>query len=157
MPDTLALEFDCDPARLERDMIYHYLSQQSYWAAGLPRDVFERSLAGSLCFGVYVAGKQVGFARMITDQATFAYLADVFVLPEWRGHGISKALLAHILAHPGLQGLRRMLLATADAHGLYAQYGFTALSRPERMMERLDQQVYQRLAGRADTPACTQG
>lgn len=144
MSDTLALEFDCDPARLERDMIYHYLSQQSYWAAGLPRDVFERSLAGSLCFGVYVAGKQVGFARMITDQATFAYLADVFVLPDWRGRGISKALLAHILAHPGLQGLRRMLLATADAHGLYAQYGFTALSGPERMMERLDQQVYQR-------------
>ncbi len=144
MSDTLALEFDCDPARLERDMIYAYLSGESYWAAGLPRDVFERSLAGSLCFGVYVAGKQVGFARMITDQATFAYLADVFVLPDWRGRGISKALLAHILAHPGLQGLRRMLLATADAHGLYAQYGFTALSRPERMMERLDQQVYQR-------------
>ena len=94
---------------------------------------------------------------MITDQATFAYLADVFVLPDWRGRGISKALLAYILAHPGLQGLRRMLLATADAHGLYAQYGFTALSRPERMMERLDQQVYQRLAGRADTPACIQG
>ena len=157
MSDTLALEFDCDPARLERDMIYAYLSGESYWAAGLPRDVFERSLAGSLCFGVYVAGKQVGFARMITDQATFAYLADVFVLPDWRGRGISKALLEHILAHPGLQGLRRMLLATADAHGLYAQYGFTALSRPERMMERLDQQVYQRLAGRADTPACIQG
>ena len=157
MSDTLALEFDCDPARLERDMIYAYLSGESYWAAGLPRDVFERSLAGSLCFGVYVAGKQVGFARMITDQATFAYLADVFVLPDWRGRGISKALLAYILAHPGLQGLRRMLLATADAHGLYAQYGFTALSRPERMMERLDQQVYQRLAGRADTPACIQG
>ena len=157
MSDTLALEFDCDPARLERDMIYAYLSGESYWAAGLPRDVFERSLAGSLCFGVYVAGKQVGFARMITDQATFAYLADVFVLPDWRGRGISKALLAHILAHPGLQGLRRMLLATADAHGLYAQFGFTALSRPERMMERLDQQVYQRLAGRADTPACIQG
>ncbi|MBA4708329.1 GNAT family N-acetyltransferase [Aquitalea aquatica] len=157
MSDTLALEFDCDLARLERDMIYAYLSGESYWAAGLPRDVFERSLAGSLCFGVYVAGKQVGFARMITDQATFAYLADVFVLPDWRGSGISKALLEHILAHPGLQGLRRMLLATADAHGLYAQYGFTALSRPERMMERLDQQVYQRLAGGVDTPACTQG
>lgn len=157
MSDTLALEFDCDPARLERDMIYAYLSGESYWAAGLPRDVFERSLAGSLCFGVYVAGKQVGFARMITDQATFAYLADVFVLPDWRGRGISKALLAHIVDHPGLQGLRRMLLATADAHGLYAQFGFTALSSPQRMMERLDQQVYQRLAGGVDTPACTQG
>lgn len=157
MSDTLALEFDCDPARLERDMIYHYLSQQSYWAAGLPRAVFERSLAGSLCFGVYVAGKQVGFARMITDQATFAYLADVFVLPDWRGRGISKALLAHITAYPVLQNLRRMLLATADAHGLYAQFGFTALSRPAYMMERLDQQVYQRLAATVSTPDCTQG
>ncbi|PXX46257.1 GNAT family N-acetyltransferase [Aquitalea magnusonii] len=157
MSDTLALEFDCDLARLERDMIHHYLSQQSYWAAGLPRDVFERSLAGSLCFGVYVAGKQVGFARMITDQATFAYLADVFVLPDWRGRGISKALLAHIIAYPALQNLRRMLLATADAHGLYAQFGFTALSRPEYMMERLEQQVYQRLAAAVATPGGTQG
>lgn len=146
---ALQLEFDTDPARLERDMIHGYLSRESYWAAGLPREVFERSLAGSLCFGVYVADRQVGFARMITDQATFAYLADVFVLPDWRGRGISKALLAYIMAYPALQNLRRMLLATADAHGLYAQYGFSALSRPERMMEKLEQQVYQRLAGQA--------
>ncbi|MBV8679499.1 MAG: GNAT family N-acetyltransferase [Aquitalea sp.] len=150
---TAPLEFDTDPARLDRDMIHDYLRRDSYWAAGLPREVFERSLAGSLCFGAYVTGKQVGFARMITDQATFAYLADVFVLPDWRGHGISKAMMAYIMAHPGLQNLRRMLLATADAHGLYAQYGFTALSRPERMMERLDQQVYQRLAGQNEPPA----
>ena len=146
MQTDLTLAFDCDPARLDRDMIYAYLSGESYWAAGLPRAIFERSLAGSLCFGVYVAGQQVGFARVITDQATVAYLADVFVLPDWRGRGISKALLAYIMAYPGLQGLRRMLLATADAHGLYAQYGFTPLSKPERMMEKLDQQVYQRLS-----------
>ena len=146
MPLPPHLEFDCDPVRLDRDMVHHYLSQESYWAAGLPRDIFERSLAGSLCFAAYVNGQQVAFARMITDQATFAYLADVFVLPDWRGHGISKALMAFIMAHPGLQNLRRMLLATADAHGLYAQYGFTPLSNPERMMEKLDSQVYQRLA-----------
>ena len=146
MPQSLPLEFDCDPARLDRDMIHHYLSQQSYWAAGLPRDIFERSLASSLCFGAYADGQQVAFARMITDQATFAYLADVFVLPQWRGQGISKALMAFIMAYPGLQNLRRMMLATADAHGLYAQYGFTALSSPQRMMEKLDQQVYQRLS-----------
>ncbi|NWK77795.1 GNAT family N-acetyltransferase [Aquitalea sp. LB_tupeE] len=153
MPQSLPLEFDCDPARLDRDMIYHYLSQQSYWAAGLPRDIFERSLAGSLCFGAYVDGQQVAFARMITDQATFAYLADVFVLPLWRGQGVSKALMAFIMAYPGLQNLRRMMLATADAHGLYAQYGFGALSSPERMMEKLDQQVYQRLAAATDSRA----
>jgi len=157
MQTALTLEFDCDPARLDRDMIHAYLSGESYWAAGLPRDIFERSLAGSLCFGVYVAGQQVGFARMITDQATFAYLADVFVLPAWRGRGISKALMAHVMAHPGLQQLRRMLLATADAHGLYAQYGFTPLSSPGRMMEKLDQQLYQRLAADAADPAVQQG
>lgn len=157
MQMALPLEFDCDPARLERDMIYAYLSGESYWAAALPRDIFERSLDGSLCFGVYVAGQQVAFARMITDQATFAYLADVFVLPDWRGRGISKALMAHIMAYPGLQNLRRMMLATADAHGLYAQYGFTPLAHPERMMEKSDQQVYQRLAANAGHPAAAQG
>lgn len=157
MQMVLPLEFDCDPARLDRDMIHAYLNGASYWAAGLPRDIFERSLDGSLCFGVYVAGQQVAFARMITDQATVAYLADVFVLPDWRGRGISKALMAHIMAYPGLQNLRRMLLATADAHGLYAQYGFTPLAHPERMMEKSDQQVYQRLAANAGHPAAAQG
>nr|WP_199068479.1 GNAT family N-acetyltransferase [Chromobacterium sp. ASV5] len=139
---------DADPARLDRETIYRYLSEESYWAAGLPREVFERSLSHSLCFGAYAAdGAQIGFARVISDQATFAYLADVFVLPAWRGQGVSKQLLAAVLAHPALQNLRRMLLATADAHGLYAQFGFGGLSRPERLMERLESGVYQRLRG----------
>ncbi|PRP72652.1 GNAT family N-acetyltransferase [Chromobacterium amazonense] len=143
----MAVQIDCDPRRLDRERIYRYLSQQSYWARGLPRDIFERSLAHSLCFGAYdEAGSQVGFGRVVTDRATFAYLADILVLDGWRGQGIGKQIVAAMLAHPELQNLRRMMLATADAHGLYAQYGFTPLSRPERLMERLEQEVYQRLA-----------
>ncbi|WP_440030133.1 GNAT family N-acetyltransferase [Chromobacterium amazonense] len=143
----MAVQIDCDPQRLDRERIYRYLSQQSYWARGLPRDIFERSLEHSLCFGAYdEAGSQVGFGRVVTDRATFAYLADILVLDGWRGQGIGKQIVAAMLAHPELQNLRRMMLATADAHGLYAQYGFTPLSRPERLMERLEQEVYQRLA-----------
>ncbi|WP_293760697.1 GNAT family N-acetyltransferase [uncultured Aquitalea sp.] len=144
MPQSL--EFDTDIARLDREMVFRYLSEESYWARGIPRDIFERSLAGSLCFGVYRDGKQVAFARMITDKATFAYLADVFVRPDARGQGVSKALMAFIGQHPDLQHLRRMMLATADAHELYRQFGFTALSKPERLMEKLDQDIYRKLA-----------
>ncbi|WP_434631912.1 GNAT family N-acetyltransferase [Chromobacterium sp. CV08] len=144
----MAVEIDADPRRLDRERIYRYLSRESYWGRGVPREVFERSLAHSLCFGAYADdGQQIGFARAITDQATFAYLADVFVLDGWRGQGVGKRLVEAALAHPALRDLRRMVLATADAHGLYAQYGFTALNRPERMMEKLDQDVYLRLAG----------
>ncbi|OHX12276.1 GNAT family N-acetyltransferase [Chromobacterium sphagni] len=143
----MALEVDTRPERLDRDMVYRYLSQESYWARGLPREVFERSLANALCFGGYAEdGSQIAFARVITDRATFAYLADVFVLAAWQGRGMGKQLLRTILAHPDLQDLRRMMLATADAHGLYAPFGFNELSKPERLMERLDQDVYQRLA-----------
>ncbi|MBV8048194.1 MAG: GNAT family N-acetyltransferase [Paludibacterium sp.] len=142
----MAIIFDTRPERLDRDAIYRYLSQESYWARGLPRAVFDRSLAGSLCFGGYdETGALVAFARVITDRATFGYLADVFVLPGWRGQGISKALMRYILDYPELQNLRRFMLATADAHGLYAGYGFTPLSKPERLMERLDQDVYRRM------------
>ncbi|UTH76009.1 GNAT family N-acetyltransferase [Chromobacterium sp. IIBBL 290-4] len=141
---------DSDPARLERDRIYQYLSQQSYWAKGLPREIFDRSVEHSLCFGAYGEdGRQLGFGRVVTDCATFAYLADIFVWDEYQGHGIGKQLVAGMLAHPKLRDLRRMMLATADAHGLYAQYGFAALSKPERLMERLEQGVYQRLAEEA--------
>lgn len=150
----MTLHIDTDPARLDRERIYRYLSEQSYWARQLPRDIFERSLAHSLCFGAYAAdGEQIGFARVITDYATFGYLADVFVVEAWRDQGVSKQLMAAIDAHPGLQNLRRMLLATVDAHGLYAQFGFGALSRPERLMERLDAEVYQRLAADAGNVA----
>lgn len=143
----MTLHIDTDPARLDRERVYRYLSEQSYWARQLPRDIFERSLDHSLCFGAYAAdGEQIGFARVITDYATFAYLADVFVVEAWRGQGVSKQLMAAIDSHPGLQNLRRMLLATADAHGLYAQFGFSPLSRPEWMMEKRDADIYQRLA-----------
>ncbi len=129
----------------------HAFLTQTYWAQGIPFDVVERAVRHSLCVGVAAEGKQVAFARAITDQATFAYLADVYVLPEHRGRGLSRAMLAALFAQPGLQGLRRFMLATRDAHALYAGYGFTPLARPERMMERHDPQVYQRLAAsRAD-------
>lgn len=128
-----------DPARLDVEVIHGYLNA-SYWAAGIPRAIVERSIAGSLCFGVYAGSAQVGFARVITDRATFAYLADVFVLDGYRGLGLAKWLMSVIMAHPDLQGIRRFLLVTRDAHGLYEQYGFTTVESPRRYMElaRLD-------------------
>ena len=132
-----------DPARLDLDAIYRYLSAESYWAKGLPRTTLERSVAGSLCFAVYYREAElVGFARVVTDRATFAWLADVFVLPAHRGRGLSKRLMETILAHPDLQGLRRIMLATWDAHGLYRQFGFAPPARPDRLMERYRPDVY---------------
>jgi GNAT superfamily N-acetyltransferase len=127
-------DISTDPSRLQLDAIHAYLAR-SDWSPGVPRAVVARAAANSLCFGVYQADAQVGFARVVTDKATFAYLADVYVLEEHRGRGLSKRLVATILAHPELQGLRRFLLATADAHGLYAQFGFKVVTAPERMME----------------------
>lgn len=122
-------------------MIWQFLSN-TYWSKDIPRAIVERSIDNSLCFGLYLNKQQIGFARMITDQATFAYLADVFILPEWRGKGLSKWLMEAIIAHPGLQGLRRMLLATLDAHSLYTQFGFTAVPNPERFMQRSAPHTY---------------
>ena len=127
-------DISTDPSRLQLDTIHAYLTR-SYWSPGVPKDVVARGIANSLCFGIYQGEAQLGFARVITDKASFAYLADVYVLEEHRGQGLSKRLLEQILAHPDLQGLRRVLLATADAHGLYAQFGFKALAAPDRMME----------------------
>ena len=124
-----------DPKLLDRALIHRYLSEHSYWAKGIPVETVERSLAHSLCFGVYRGGRQVGFARAVTDSATFAWLADVFIVPEQRGHGLGKKLIAAVVAHPQLQGLRRFLLGTADAHGLYAQFGFGPIKHVERFME----------------------
>ncbi len=125
-------------------MLYQFLSQEAYWSKGLPRDVFDRSIENSICFGAYREnGEQVAFARVITDKATFAYLGDVFVTPTHRGKGLSKQLMRVIDAHPDLQGLRRFMLATADAHDLYKQFGFTPLSTPDRMMERHNKAAYQ--------------
>ena len=116
-----------DPARLQMDAIYQFLSQESYWATGIARSIVERAVQGSLCFGIYQGDRQAAFARVITDRATFAYLCDLFVLPEFRGQGLGEWLVESILAHPELQGLRRWLLFTRDAHGLYARFGFTEL------------------------------
>jgi GNAT superfamily N-acetyltransferase len=134
-----------DPARLDVALIQRWLSQSSYWAKGVPREVVERSIANSLNFGLYHATDgQVGFARVITDRATFAYLADVFVLDAHRGKGLSKMLMQAIIAHRELQGLRRWLLATRDAHTLYERFGFSLPKVPGRLMERLDPDVYAR-------------
>lgn len=132
---------DTNPSRLDLGVIHGFLAA-SYWAAGIPRETVARSIEGSLCFGVYDGSAQVGFARVISDFATFAYLADVFVLESHRGRGLSKMLMDAIVAHPQLQGLRRWMLATRDAHGLYAQYGFTPVKSPDRWMERHDPDVY---------------
>ena len=135
-----------DPARLDLPAIHAYLSR-SYWSPGIPREVVERAAANSLCFGLYRGAEQVGFARVVTDRATFAYLCDVYVLESHRGRGLSKWLMQLVAAHPDLQGLRRFMLGTKDAHGLYAQYGFTPLANPARMMEILKPDVYQQAAG----------
>ncbi|WP_077922459.1 GNAT family N-acetyltransferase [Spirosoma sp. 209] len=125
-----------DKSRLNVPLIREFLSQQSYWAKNIPLDIVERSIANSLCFGVYQHGQQVGFARVITDQATFAYLSDVFILPEHRGKGLSKWLVQTISDWPELQGLRRWMLATRDAHSLYEQFGFRAIDNPDFFMQR---------------------
>jgi GNAT superfamily N-acetyltransferase len=131
-----------DPARLNLDVIHGYLVR-SYWAKGVPRETVACAVRNSLCFGAYdTAGQQIGFARAITDFATFAYVADVFVLESHRGLGIGKLLMECIRQHPELQRLRRWTLSTKDAHALYAQFGFTALNWPDRYMEILDPHVY---------------
>jgi len=134
-------EISCDPARLDVGLIHGWLAQ-SYWSPGVPRAIVEKAIANSICFGIYAPGGQVGFGRVVTDRATFAYLADVFVLDAHRGVGLSKQLMAAVVAHPELQGLRRFMLATRDAHGLYAQFGFTPLANPATMMEVLRPDVY---------------
>jgi GNAT superfamily N-acetyltransferase len=139
-------EISTDPSRIDTAAVHAFLFD-SYWARGIPRETVEKSLRHSLCFGVYRGKLQAGFARVITDRATFAYLADVFVLPEYRGHGLSKWLMECIMAHPDLQGLRRWLLATRDAHALYQKFGFQALASPDRWMERHDPDVYMRNPG----------
>jgi GNAT superfamily N-acetyltransferase len=122
---------DDDTARIDVDVVHGYL-RTSYWSPGIPRDVVRKAIEGSLCVGVYAAdGTQVGFARAVTDRATFAWIADVFVLDEYRGHGLGRFVVSTLLEHPALRGLRRTMLATADAHTLYESYGFTPLDKPD--------------------------
>ncbi len=132
-----------DPAKIDLDAVHAYLVR-SYWAEGIPREVVERSIKWSLCFGVYDDAKQIGFARVITDRATYAYIGDVYILEEYRGKGLSKWLMACIKAHPDLQSLRRWALATRDAHGLYKQFGFTELKSPQRWMEITNPGIYKK-------------
>lgn len=138
-----------DPARLDLDVIHGFLTN-CYWAKGIPRETVARSIQHSLCFGIYhekeqnpnIRSAQVGFARVISDYATIAYLGDVFVLEAYRGRGLSKWMMEYIMQHPQLQGLRRWILLTRDAHGLYGKFGFTALKSPERYMELHDPNAY---------------
>ncbi|RFZ86055.1 N-acetyltransferase [Mucilaginibacter terrenus] len=128
-------EISTDKQKLDFDLIFNYLDKQSYWAKGMPQEKLRIALDNSMCFGVYKNNAQVGLARVITDKATFAYLCDVFILEGHRGTGLSKWLMQTILAHSELQGLRRWSLATADAHGLYSQFGFSIVSNPENWMQ----------------------
>jgi len=141
MTDTSEYEISCDKGRLDIDAIHAFL-ERSYWSPGIPRNVVQGAIANSLCFGVYHGATQVGFARVVTDKATFAYLADVYVLETHRGRGLGKKLVGFIMAHEDLQGLRRFILATRDAHSLYSQFGFRPLAMPERLMEILVPDAY---------------
>ncbi|MGF7151203.1 GNAT superfamily N-acetyltransferase [Sphingomonas zeicaulis] len=132
-----------DHAEMQIDVIHAYLAR-SYWAEGIPRETVERAVAGSHVVGVFAGDRQLGFARVVTDHATFAYLADVFVLEEARGQGLARAMVAHLQSHPRLQGLRRWLLATRDAHPLYVSLGWTPIADPTLMMQRHDPDVYRR-------------
>jgi GNAT superfamily N-acetyltransferase len=128
-------EISTDPARVDRALVHRFLSQDAYWARGVPRDVVDRCIENSLCFGVYRGAEQVGFARVVTDRAAIAYLGDVFVVSGHRGRGLGKWLVETVMGHPDLQGLRRFMLGTADAHSLYERFGFRPLANPGRMME----------------------
>jgi ribosomal protein S18 acetylase RimI-like enzyme len=130
-----------DPNRLDVEAIHAALSQV-YWSAGIPRETVARALRGSLCFGLYAGERQIGLARVITDAATFAYLCDVYVLPEFRGRGLGKLLMRAVMEHPDLQGLRRFSLVTRDAHGLYRPFGFTEIKNPDRHMEIVRPDLY---------------
>lgn len=126
-----------DTGEFQFDIIHRYLSEVAYWSPGVAREKVERAARHSLAFGLFERDVQIGYARMITDCATFAYLADVFVLPEHQGRGLGTWLLECVLSHEDLQGLRRMMLVTSDAHGLYAKFGFSPPAHPERMMEKM--------------------
>lgn len=143
------LTISTDPARLDIAVIHGFLTR-SYWAQGIDEPTVRRALENSLCFGLFQGERQIGFARAVTDRATFAYLADVFIVDEFRSRGLAKWLMQVIAAHPDLQHLRRWLLATRDAHGLYQHYGFAPLASPARFMERYDAHAYQPAAAGAD-------
>ena len=131
-----------ESSKMNVDVIYNYLSKESYWSKDIPKEVVQRAIENSLCFGVFFNEEQIGFARIITDYATYGYLADVFIIEAHRGKGLSKLLMQVILDDPRLQGFRRILLATKDAHDLYKKFGFTELTKPDRWMEKWNPDVY---------------
>jgi GNAT superfamily N-acetyltransferase len=132
-----------DPAQMDVDAVHAYLTR-SYWAEGIPRETVAKSLEHSLCFGLFDGSRQIGFARVVTDRSTFAYLCDVYVLEDYRGRGLGKRLMKAVCAHPDLHGLRRFVLATRDAHGLYEPFGFTPLKDPSRHMEIARPGIYRK-------------
>lgn len=136
--------FSTDRSRVDIDLVHAFLSSESYWVPGIRREFVERAIEHSICFGVYENERQIAFARVISDCAGFAWLADVFVVAEHRGGGIGKRLIEFVLEHPDLQRIRRFMLATRDAHGLYEGFGFTPLAHPERLMERYDAEALSR-------------
>jgi len=137
-----SLQISTDRGELDVPMIYRFLSEQSTWAVGISRVVVDRSIENSLCFGGYVDGRQVAFARVVTDFATIGHLVDVFVIPPYRGNGYASELMTAVMNHPSLKGLRRFTLATANAHELFGQFGFAPLQRPETLMERYFPHIY---------------
>lgn len=139
-----------DRSRIDLRAVHAFLSQ-SYWSPGVPEAVVRRAIAGAICFGIYHGSEQVGFARVITDQATYAYLSDVYVLESHRGRGLAKWMMSVIMAHPALQGLRRFSLSTRDAHALYKQFGFEIVANPDRQMEIMRRDIYLRSAPRDST------
>ena len=132
-----------DKTKLDVPLIHQFLSKQSTWAKGIPLATVVRAIEHSLCFGGYLGSSQVAFARVISDYATFANLVDVFVMPQYRGKGYSKAIMQAVVSHPQLQDLRRFTLATGDAHALYAEFGFTAPLKPQSLMEKYRPNLYQ--------------
>ncbi|MDN3656798.1 GNAT family N-acetyltransferase [Ferruginibacter paludis] len=131
-----------DRAKLDVDLIHHFLSTEAYWSKGIPLSTVEAAIANSLNFGIYDGDQQAGYARIVSDFATVAYLGDVFILPEFRGKGLSKMLMQEVMNHPQLQGLRRWILLTGDAHGLYKQFGWSAIASPDKWMEKHCKDIY---------------
>jgi len=142
MEKTNQFYISTDQELLDIDLIHRYLSEEAYWSKGIPKEVVKESIRNSLNFGLYDQGGQVGYARVISDYATIAYLGDVFILPDYQGKGLSKKLMQEVMFHPKLQGLRRWILLTRDAHGLYEQFGWKPIGKPDRWMERHNQNVY---------------
>lgn len=139
----MEIEVDDNKSRLDITYVHYFLSTKSYWAKNISLELVEKSILHSLCFGVYFQNRQIGFARVITDEATFAYLADVFIDEEFRGKGAGTTLMKYINQHYRLQGLRRIMLMTADAHALYRKFGFKETVHPERVMEKAILNAYQ--------------